>query len=279
MTMAYLNGEFLPLEKAQVSVLDRGFLFADAVYEVIPFYNKKGLGVEAHLDRLAHSLATVEIASPLNKNEWHAVFSQLLEHGPDNAKLYLQVTRGCASNRDFVFPGSDVKPTTFAFATSFTPGRLSQGCKAITLEDIRWRDCFIKSTNLLPSCMASEIAKRHDCEEAILHKHGEVTEGASSNVFVIKDGTVLTTPATPHILNGITRQLVLKILAAKNIPHGEVNIPLETLQTADEIWVTSSTREIAPVIELNETSVGDGTPGAIWQQIAEAYRELASKGD
>ena len=213
MSLAYLNGEFLPLEKAHVSVLDRGFLFADAVYEVIPFYQGKGLGVDAHLQRLANSLAAIEIKNPLSNDEWKAIFARLLEAQSGNAKLYCQVTRGVSALRDFAYPAATIAPTVFAFATGFTPGRLNAGCKAITLEDIRWRDCYIKSTNLLPSCMSSELAKRHDCEEAILHKHDQLTEGASCNVFVVKEGIVLTTPVSPHILNGITRQLVLAILA------------------------------------------------------------------
>lgn len=279
MSLAYLNGEFLPIEKAQVSVMDRGFLFADSIYEVIPFYNGKGLGLDAHLQRLANSLAAVEITAPLTADEWKAVFTRLLAEHTGNTKLYLQVTRGASAVRDFVYPDANTSPTVFAFATEFTPGRLNAGCKAITIEDIRWRDCFIKSTNLLPSCMATELAKRHDCEEALLHKHGNLTEGASCNVFVVQNGTVLTTPASPNILNGITRQIVLRILAELNIPHAESNVPLENLTTADEIWVTSSTREVAPVIELNSAPIGTGKPGPIWQQVAKAYAELAKKGD
>lgn len=279
MSLAYLNGDFLPLENAQVSVMDRGFLFADSVYEVIPFYQGTGLGLDAHLERLANSLAAVDIKNPLTNEQWKAVFARLLAELTGNAKLYLQVTRGVSAIRDFVYPDANVSPTVFAFATSFTPGRLNSGCKAMTLEDVRWDNCYIKSTNLLPSCMATELAKRRDCEEAILYKNGYLTEGASCNVFVVTKGKVLTTPVSPHILNGITRQLVLALLAKHKIAHAEVEIDLKTLHAADEIWLTSSTREVAPVIELDVSPVGAGKPGPLWQQIANAYTELATKGD
>jgi D-alanine transaminase len=277
MSFAYLNGEYCSLETARISPLDRGFLFGDGVYEVIGFYQGKGVGVAGHLQRLRNSLAAIEIPAPLSDDEWLQIFEKLLPDTEHDYKIYLQITRGAAAQRDFVYP-QNTKPTVFAYSSKFTRGRLNKGCKAITLEDIRWRDCYIKSINLLPSVMSTEIAKRHDCEEAILFRNDEVTEGASSNVFVVKDGTVLTTPATPRILNGITRQIVLDILVENNIPHAEVNIPLATLQSADEIWITSSTREIAPVLELDGNAVGNGELGKLWQLVSDAYLEKALTG-
>lgn len=278
MSLAYLNGDYLPLAEAKVSALDRGFLFGDGVYEVIGFYAGEGVGVLPHLHRLNNSLVAVGIPATLSTEEWLMIFDKLLPDSQHDYKIYLQVTRGAASQRDFVYPATTT-PTVFAYASPFTRGRLQQGCKCITLEDIRWRDCYIKSINLLPSVMSSEIAKRHECEEAILHRDDEVTEGASSNVFVVKDGAVLTTPASPRILNGITRQIILELLSDLKIPMAEVNIPLQTLKNADEIWVTSATREIAPVVELDTHRVGDGKPGPVWQRVYQAYLHQALQGE
>lgn len=274
MSLAYLNGKYLPLDEASISPMDRGFLFGDAVYEVIPFYNGKGVGLTEHLERLHNSLAEVEIVAPLNNEQWCVIFTTLLADTTGAQKIYLQVSRGTSLERTFSYPAPAVTPTVFAYCTPFTPGASNQGLSTITIEDIRWRNCYIKSNNLLASCMATDIAKRHHCQEVIMHRDGDVTEGGSSNVFVVKNGTVLTTPASPNILNGITRQLVLKLIDELNISAIEANIPLTTLTTADEIWITSSTREVAPIIKLNDQPVGAGKPGAVWQQVYNAYCKL-----
>lgn len=278
MTLAYLNGEFLPLAECKISALDRGFLFGDAVYEVIPFYQGKGFGCKQHLTRLQQSLDAVDIKNPHTDLQWMDIFEQLLESKHTNHKLYLQVSRGADKVRDFPYPKA-CKPTVFAYATEFTSQRYNSGCNAVTTQDIRWRDCFIKSTNLLASCIASELAQRQNAAEAILHRDGFVTEGASSNVFVVKDGTVLTTPVSSRILNGITRQIVLSLLAENNIAFAETDIPLDTLKTADEIWITSSTREVAPVVKLDSEAVADGKPGRLWQKIATLYQQRAISGE
>jgi D-alanine transaminase len=275
MSLAYLNGEYLPIEDAKVSVLDRGFLFGDGVYEVIPFYCDKGLGLHEHLQRLEQSLAAIEITSPLSTGQWQTVFEKLLSASDaENNGIYFQITRGAPPARIHAFPGDEVKPTVFAFAMPLTKGKLNAGIKTITREDMRWKNCFIKSLNLLPNCMANQTAVIEKANETIFIEDDFVTEGSSSNVFIVKDGTVSTTPATSRILNGITRRFVLKILHELSIPVKERAISQAELENADEIWVTSSTREIAPVIQLNELTISNGKPGKLWQQVYPAYMAL-----
>jgi D-alanine transaminase len=277
MTVVYLNGEYLPLEKAQVSVLDRGFLFGDGVYEVIPFYQTRGVGLEEHMERLEQSLAAVQIHVNLTYGQWLAIFDRLISEDPQaDYKIYLQVTRGSAPTREFAHPDASVTPTIMAYAMPFNRGGSVNGINTITHEDLRWSNCYIKSLNLLPSCLATEKAKQHDAQEAILYRDHLVTEGASSNVFIVKNNKVFTTPATPHILNGVTRRLVLKVLQELNIAHSEQDFSLTDLQTADEVWITSSTREIAPVIAIDGQAVNDGKPGHVWKKVYAAYQQLFS---
>ena len=272
MSLAYLNGKFMPLAEARVPALDRGFLFGDGVYEMIPFYNGIGLGETEHLQRLQKSLDAIEILSPLTTTEWHSIFVHLLDQQAEkNNIIYLQITRGAAAERLHTYPTPAINPTIFAFSKPFTPGKYSAGIRAITHEDTRWDDCYIKSLNLLANCMLSEQAVRQEANEAILWRNNIVTEGSSSNVFVVKDGQVFTTPISARILNGITRQLTLEILQQQAIPYREIDIPLEKLRDADEIWVTSSSREIAPVIKLDQHPIGQGVPGLIWQQVYPRY--------
>lgn len=272
MSLAYFNGEFMPLTEVRVSALDRGFLFGDGVYEAIPFYKNKGFGEAEHLARLAKSLQALEIATPLSITAWQTIFQRLLaSQTEENNIIYLQITRGVMTERLHIYPPANTEPTVFAFVKAFTPGRLSDGINAITLEDIRWRDCYIKSLNLLPNCMASELAHRHNANEAILYQDNQVTEGSSSNIFMVKDNHVCTTSLSPNILSGISRIMTLKILKNQKIPYSEKTITLAELQTADEIWITSSTREIAPVLKLDNKVIGTGCPGPIWQKVYQEY--------
>ncbi len=272
MNLAYINGQFMPLAEVRISALDRGFLFGDGVYEAIPFYNGKGFGETEHLARLQESLNSLEIICPLSTKDWRKIFQRLLASQTEKYNIiYLQITRGVMTERAHIYPSPRVQPTIFAFIRAFTPGRLSQGINAITLEDIRWRDCYIKSLNLLPNCMAGELAHRHNANEAILYRNDKVTEGSSSNIFVIKDNKVSTPPLSPNILSGISRIMTLKILKKQNLPYVESAITLTELQNADEIWITSSTREIAPVLKLDNNVIGDGKPGPIWQTVYQEY--------
>ena len=274
MTTAYLNGEFTTLEQAKISPLDRGFLFGDGVYEVIPFYHKQGVGLNEHLQRLSNSLKGIGLKAPLSDAEWNAIFEKLLEGDEPYTAIYLQVTRGADTQRQFSFPDDTVSPTVFAFPKAFTPGKNNNGIRTITQPDLRWQQCHIKSINLLPSCMATNNAVSQQVDDAIMIAGDAISEGASSNVFMVKDNHVYTTPASENILNGITRQLMIKLLTKQNIPVTEAKFTLDELYNADEVWLTSSTREIAPVIEVDEKMIGHGKPGAIWQQAYAAYQSL-----
>jgi D-alanine transaminase len=278
MGMIYLNGQYLQQEEAFVSVMDRGFLFGDGVYEVVAFYNDFGCGLEEHYERLEKSLDAVEIKNPFTFTTFNTVCKKLRkQYTEKTVMIYLQITRGAAEVRAHAFPAPEVEPTVFAYAQPFVSGSLSKGIRAITLEDIRWRDCEIKSLNLLPNVLASEYAKRRNAQEVIFFRDDKVTEGAISNVFVVKNGVITTTPLSPNILGGITRKLVLQFIHELKLPFVEAYIPLDALSDADEIWVSSSTREIVPVVAIDDKPIADGKPGALWKQIYTRYCEFVKE--
>jgi D-alanine transaminase len=267
--IVYLNGSFVPLEEARISVLDRGFLFGDGVYEVIPVYGGRTLRLEEHLRRLENSLRGIRMAQPLRKTEWEAIFARLVQGTHDQA-IYLQVTRGVAPRRDHAIP-EDVAPTVFAMCSPITPSPVS-GIRAITLDDIRWQWCHIKAITLLPNVLLRQTAADQGCGEAILVRNGYVTEGTASNVFAVIEGMIVTPPKGPELLPGITRDLVLELAQAEGLATGEREISLAELRRAEEIWVTSSTREILPVIELDGQEVGSGRPGPMGEQMIALYQ-------
>jgi D-alanine transaminase len=275
-TYAYLNGSFLPLEEASVSVMDRGFLFGDGVYEVIPVYGKRLFRLAHHLKRLQNSLDAVRISNPLADDEWENILTGLIERnsGSDQA-IYLQVTRGVAARRDHAFP-EDTSPTVFAMSTPVSPSAdiaSVEGTRAITLEDNRWKHCNIKAITLLPNVLLRQEAIDAGTAEAILIKDGFAIEGAASNIFIVSNGILITPPNSPALLPGITRDLILELAVNNAIPHREADIPLDALLSADEIWLTSSTREISPVIMLDDTTVGEGTPGPVWKHMISLYQD------
>lgn len=262
----YLNGEYLPLSEAKVSVLDRGFLFGDGVYEVIPAYAGRLFRLEDHIVRLNNSLAGIRLPLPYSVADWQAIFQPMLDSSKDQY-IYLQVTRGYAAKRDHGFP-EQIVPTVFAMCSEIKPfaGRVN-GIKAVTLDDTRWQMCNIKAITLLANILLRQEALDQDCAEALLVKDGYVTEGAASNLFAVIDG-VLVTPAKNHeILPGITRDVILELAAANNVAYREDLITLEQLKAASEVWVTSSTREIVPVIELDGVAVGEGKLGPVWHTV------------
>lgn len=274
----YLNGEYLPLAEAKVSVLDRGFLFGDGIYEVIPVYSGRVFRLEDHVERLNNSLKSIRLPLDYSVADWQAIFQPLLEEGKDQS-IYLQVTRGYAPKRDHGFP-ERVVPTVFAMCSEIKPfpGKLT-GIKAVTLDDNRWQLCNVKAITLLGNILLRQEALDRHCEEAILVKNGYVVEGAASNVFAVIDGELITPPKSNEILPGITRDVILELAQANNIPCREDIIALEALQDASEIWVTSSTREIVPVVELDGKMVADGKPGPIWHamdQLLQAYKKSLS---
>ncbi|MDT4332604.1 D-amino acid aminotransferase [Methylomonas sp. MED-D] len=264
--LVYLNGDYLPLAEAKVSVLDRGFLFGDGVYEVIPAYGGKLFRLEDHIVRLNNSLAGIRLTVPHGVADWQAIFQPLLSAGKDQY-IYLQITRGYAPTRDHGFPET-VVPTVFAMCSEIKPfpGK-SAGIKAITLDDTRWQLCNIKAITLLANILLRQQALDRDCAEAILVKNGYVIEGAASNLFAVIDGELITPPKSNEILPGITRDVILELASADGIPCREDIIALEGLQTAEEVWVASSTREILAVVELDGKPIGTGKPGPVWQRL------------
>jgi D-alanine transaminase len=276
--IVYLNGEFLPLDQAKVSVLDRGFLFGDGVYEVIPVYGGRPFRQEEHLQRLNNSLRGIRMESPLSAEEWGRIFSRLIV-GEHDQSIYLQVTRGAAPKRDHAFPAG-VSPTVFAMCSPIAPIPV-EGVKAITLDDIRWQWCHIKAITLLPNVLLRQQAVDRGCAEAILVREGFAEEGAASNLFAVVDGVLRTPPKGNAILPGITRDLVLELAQANGVPAEERRITLNELQGAEEIWLTSSTREILPVIELDGHRVGAGEPGPLWRHmyaVYQAYKQQLRQG-
>ena len=275
MNQVYLNGEFLPAEQAKVSVFDRGFLLGDGIYEVIPVYNGHGFLLEGHLARLQNSLDGIQLANPHNDQKWSEIIAELIaKNGGGDQSLYLQLTRGVAP-RDHVFP-DNVEPTIFLMSTPLKPVPSEwkqQGIKAITVEDIRWQNCDIKAISLLPNSLLKQRAKEAGAQEALLIKDDYLTEGAASNAYAIINGTIYTAPKDEKVLPGITRDFVLELAREHGMMVMELPVSLERLQQADEVWVSSSTKEVLAVTELDGQPVGDGMPGPIWKQIDALYQQ------
>jgi len=270
--VVYLNGTYLPLCEAKISVLDRGFLFGDSVYEVIPAYFGKLFLLEEHLARLNSSLEKTSLPSLYNDKEWQELLEPLLTEDQEQY-IYLQLTRGVANKRDHAFPKT-IQATVFAMCSPINPvADRETGVKAITLDDTRWELCNIKATSLLANILLRQSAVEQNCTEAILIKDGIVTEGAASNVFAVIDGVLVTPPKDHKILPGITRELIIKLAQLHQIPVAEQTISLSTLHTASEIWLTSSTREILPVVELDNKPVATGHLGPVWKTIDTLFQE------
>lgn len=274
MAQVYLNGAFLPLEQARVPVLDRGFLFGDGVYEVIPAYGGHLFRLEQHLERLEHSLRAIRMAPPLPHHEWRRTLETLVRQGEGDQSVYLQVTRGVGATRDHEIP-QGIAPTLFAMANPLPeppPERLAKGVSAITLDDIRWHHCNVKAITLLANVLLKQQAIDAQAAEAILIRDGQVVEGAVSNVFIVQRGRIITPPKGPHLLPGITRDLVLELAAGAGLPWAEAPVSLEGLRQADEVWLTSSTKEVMAVTRLDSTPVADGRPGPLWSRMAQLYQ-------
>ena len=270
--IVYLNGEYLPLSEAKVSVLDRGFLFGDGVYEVIPSYSGNLFRLQDHLTRLQTSLERIRLELSFSLEKWMDILVPLLDKGK-NQSIYLQITRGVAPKRDHAFPKTP-QPTVFASCSDIQPvSGLELGAKAVTMEDNRWEMCNVKATTLLANVLMKQEAIEQGAAEAILHKQGYVTEGATSNLFAVIDN-VLTTPIkSTDILPGITRQVVLELADKNDIPVSEDAISLEVLKSATEIWITSSTREIVPIVKLDSKKIGEGKPGVIWHKMNQLFQD------
>ncbi|WP_419608255.1 D-amino acid aminotransferase [Thiolapillus sp.] len=272
--LIYLNGGFLPQEQAHVSVMDRGFLFGDGVYEVIPAYAGLPFRLKEHLQRLNASLEAIRMSPPLSDEQWWAVFGQLLaQRGNADQQIYLQVTRGAYGKRLHAIP-EEVTPTVMAFATDLAvrdPDLVKQGMSVITLDDIRWERCNIKAITLLANILSQQQARDEGAQEAILVRDGLANEGTASNLFIVKEGLIITPPKSQHLLPGITRDLVLELAREAGLPYAEASISVAELENAEEIWITSSTKEVMPVTRLNGRPVDNGHPGPIWEKMDALY--------
>lgn len=290
MTITYLNGDYLPIEEARVSVLDRGFLFGDGVYEVIPAYGGRLFRLAQHLQRLQNSLDAVQIPNPLAAVEWERMLNTLLArnaekaHATGDQSVYLQVTRGVAAKRDHQFPEKTV-PTVYAVSNPLPvpdPGLAEHGAAAVTLPDNRWLRCNIKAITLLPNVLFRQQAVEAGAMEAILVRDARVIEGSASNVFLVRGGKLYTPPIGPHLLPGITRDLILELAATHGVPCEERDVPEAWLRDADEIWVTSSIREILPITRLDDKPVGNGRPGPVWKvmkAVFQDYKNAVRRGE
>ncbi len=274
--IVYLNGEFLPLEEARVSVLDRGFIFADGVYEVIQVYNGQAFRFQEHFQRLENSLKNIKLQNPLTQQQLFDTIKTLVSQNDDaNQAIYLQITRG-AAKRKHKFP-QNVVPTVFMMSNPIVAVPRPVGVSAITCIDTRWQHCDVKSIALLANVLLHQQAIEVGANEAILIRDGYVMEGAASNVFIVTDGVAITPPKSQFILAGITRDLIIETMQAANLPVQEAEIPESQLRAAEEVWLCSSIREVVPVILLDDIPVGNGKPGPVWSDVWQIYQDYKQK--
>ncbi|MEX1213204.1 MAG: aminotransferase class IV [Balneolaceae bacterium] len=275
----YLNGSYLPLKEAHVSVMDRGLLFGDGIYEVIRAIRGSLFRMRPHLDRLENGLHALGIQLPEETiHEIPSIAKALLQKNElldGEATIYLQVTRGAALPRTHTFPDPPVEPTILLTAGSFTPHEAlhEQGVDTITVPDVRWARCNLKTVNLLPNTLARQRAVEAGVNSAIMIRDGQVTESPNANIFGVKDGVLYTYPLTSYILDGITRQLVLSLADRLSIPLREVPIEEIHLHSMDELFFSGTTTDIQPVVEIDGQPVGTGKPGPITRAIQRGYKE------
>ncbi|TDG12152.1 D-alanine aminotransferase [Seongchinamella unica] len=276
--IVYLNGEYIPAEEATISPFDRGFLFGDGIYDALPSYNGKLVGMQLHLDRMTNGLENIGIENPLSDDQWREIAARLIsEQDSPNVGVYFHVTRGNEGRRFHGFP-IGIKPTVLAMAAAIppppTPERDKQdGLKVSSSQDLRWQRCNIKSTALLGNVLHFQESYASDLDETILYNAaGELTEASACNVFIVKDGVVATPPLDHQILPGISRHIAIEAMRAEgSIPVEERVISMDEVRQADEVWVSSSSKLITPVIELDGKPVGDGMVGPVWEKAIKLY--------
>jgi D-alanine transaminase len=275
LTYAHLNGHVLPVAEARVSALDRGFLFGDGAYEVVPVYAGRPFRLAERLSRLARSLRELRIVDPHDPPAWRALIDALISsNGGGQMTVYLQVTRGAELARDHAFPRA-AAPTVFATCFEWSgpsETQLAEGVAVITETDVRWGRCDIKSLNLLPNVLARERAVEAGVHETLFVRDGFALEGASSTLLIVEDGAVVTPPDGPQILPGTTRNLLRDIAGDLSVPWRSEPVTTARLRAASEVWLASTTREVLAVTRLDGSPVGDGRPGPVWRRMHEALR-------
>jgi D-alanine transaminase len=278
--IVFLNGEFLPLGEAKVPVLDRGFIFGDGVYEVVPVYSKVPFRLDEHLARLERSLAAVGIRNPYTREQWRGFVAGVIDRQDfDDQGVYFQVTRGVAK-RDHAFPKSAPQPTVFMMSNPLVPppaALVESGAAAITARDNRWLRCDIKSISLIGNVLLRQLSAEADAVETILFRDGNLTEASSSNVFVVKGGVVQSPPKNELILPGITYDVVVELARANGVPLEFRTITEAEVRGADELWVTSSSKEVLAITQLDGRTVGDGRPGPHFRRMFKLYQDFKLK--
>ncbi|HQW37402.1 MAG TPA: D-amino acid aminotransferase [Usitatibacteraceae bacterium] len=277
--IAHFNGELLPLDEIRVSPLDRGFIFGDGVYEVIPAYGGRLLRAREHFSRLQRSMDEIRLANPHTVDGWIHEVDRLLAHHPGNQAVYIQVTRGVPPKRDHVIP-KGLSPTVFMMATPLStpsPEMVEKGVACVTAKDFRWEKCHIKSTSLLGNVLARQVSADAGATETILFRDGFLTEAAASNVFVVKGGKVAAAPQDNHILLGITYELLTELAREGRLDFAIRPIPEAEVRAADEIWLSSSTKEVLAVTTLDGKPVGAGVPGPVFRRMHALFQEYKAK--
>jgi D-alanine transaminase len=275
----FLNGKFLPLEQASVSVLDRGFIFGDGVYELVPVYSRVPFRLDEHLARLERSLGEAKIRNPYSRAQWGAHIYRLIDaQAFEDQGIYFQVTRGVAK-RDHAFP-KNVEPTVFMMSNPLVnppPEQVEKGVAAVSAQDNRWLRCDIKSISLLGNCMLRQLSAESGANETILFRDARLTEASASNVFIVKRGVILAPPKSNLILPGITYDVVPELAQANSIALEFKDIAEAQVRAADELWVTSSSKEVLAIVELDGVHVGDGRPGPVFRRMYQLYQEFKHK--
>jgi D-alanine transaminase len=275
----FLNGKFLPLEHATVSVLDRGFIFGDGVYELVPVYSRVPFRLDEHLARLERSLGEAKIRNPYSRAQWRAYIYQLIDaEAFDDQGIYFQVTRGVAK-RDHAFP-KNVEPTVFMMSNPLVnppQEQVEKGAPAVSAQDNRWLRCDIKSISLLGNVLLRQLSAEESANETILFRDGKLTEASASNVFIVKRGVIQAPPKSNLILPGITYDVVAELAGANAMPLEFKEIAEAEVRAADEIWVTSSSKEVLAIVELDGAPVGDARPGPVFRRMYQLYQEFKQK--
>jgi len=275
----FLNGKLLPIEQASVSVLDRGFIFGDGVYELVPVYSRVPFRLDEHLTRLERSLGEAKIRNPYTRAQWRSNIYQVIDAQTfDDQGVYFQVTRGVAK-RDHAFPKS-LEPTVFMMSNPLVSppqAQVDKGGAAVSATDNRWLRCDIKSISLIGNCLLRQLSAEAGAVETILFRDGKLTEASASNVFIVKRGVIHSPPKSNLILPGITYDVVSELARANNLPIEFRDVAEAEVRAADEIWVTSSSKEVLAIVELDGKPVGDGRPGPVFRRMHQLYQEFKQK--